>query len=561
MFKKTNLNSPFNSGNSRSAGFVKNDSPTHQATGLKGKTASAQIVSRVGPKPYSPFYEESNLFMPRDRRETFAWARHFYASDPWVGNALDLHSTYPLSSFGVKCESLEITKFYNDMLDELNFDSVIYEIAREYYIMGEVFPYCELDEETGKWSQIIVHNPDYIEVRGNILTSPAISLIPDEEIKRLVTSTNPDDIIQRQQIPEDVLTYVFAGKNIPLHPAFISHIARKPHPYLVRGTTILSRVFKDLMYRDKLREAQFVIADRHITPLKIFKVGMADGSYRPIAEDLANFRDLLEQAMYDPDFTIVTHPGLEVQYVGATGTVLPLDSEMDKIEDRILTGLFTSKAFTHSEGPTYSNASVALEVLQQRYVSFRTLISKWLEWKVFRPIAKINDFHRYNNGVKELIIPEVNWEKINLKNNREYQDSLANLVRDNKVSIKSLYNALDLSYEEEIHNIKSEIEDFKEIMYKLQTPYVGKENINVATGDVPAQPQQGGEAGSGGDMGGLGGGGGGGDMGGGMGDLGGDLGGGDLGGMGGDLGGGPDLGGGDLGGGPAGGGGGEAPLV
>ena len=159
--------------------------------------------------------------------------------------------------------------------------------------------------------------------------------------------------------------------------------------------------------------------------------------------------------------------------------------------------------------------------------------------------------------MKELIIPEVNWEKINLKNNREYQDSLANLVRDNKVSIRSLYNALDLSYEEEIANMKAEIEDFKEIMYKLQTPYKGKENINVAPNDdeMPQQQnQEGGEAGGEGGLGGGGGGGGG--MSGGGGDMGGDLGGGEA--MGGDLGGGPELGGGgpELGGGaPAGGGG------
>ena len=154
--------------------------------------------------------------MPRDRREVNAWARHYYATDPWVGNAIDLHSTYPLSAFGVKSDEPEVTKFFNNMLDRLNFSSIIYDIGKEFNIIGEVFPYCELDENTGEWSKIIIQNPDYIEVKSNSLTTSMISLMPDDELKRLVTSTNPDDIALRQQIDPQVLAYVYAGKNIPL---------------------------------------------------------------------------------------------------------------------------------------------------------------------------------------------------------------------------------------------------------------------------------------------------------------------------------------------------------
>jgi hypothetical protein len=177
-------------------------------------------------------------------------------------------------------------------------------------------------------------------------------------------------------------------------------------------------------------------------------------------------------------------------------------------------------------------------------VSFRNIIERWLERKVFAPICRIQDFAQYRNGVKELIIPKVDWNKISLKNNREYQSALDGLARENKVSMHSLYEALDLNYDNEINNIKLEVEDQKEIAYKLQTPYLGKENINVATPNEEELPDMTG----GPDGGAVGGGGmgGGGDVGGG--DLGGDLGGGaDFGGdLGGDAG---DIGGADLGGG------------
>ncbi len=544
MFKRSGSDSrSVNRSMEKRASMIKNTVvPLRNSPGMT-RMADAQVV-RVAPKPFSPFYEESNLMLPRDRREVNAWARHYYATDAWVGNAIDLHSTYPLSAFGVKSDDEVVTKFFNTMLNELNFSSLIYQIGLEYNIIGEVFPLCDLNENTGKWSKITVYNPDYIDVKSNVLTNSVISIIPDDELKRIVSSTNPDDISIREQLQPGILPYIYSGRNIPVSERFISHISRKNSPYDLRGTTILTRVFKDLMYRDKLREAQFAIADNHVTPLKIFKVGTADGTYRPQSADLQAFRDMLEQATYDPNFTLVTHPGLEVQYVGSTGSILPLDGEMDRIEDRVLTGLFTSKAFTHSEGPTFSNASVALEVLQQRYVSFRTLIEKWLEWKIFRPICKLQGFTRVRAGVEELILPKVNWDKINLKNNREYQSALEGLVREQKVSIHSLYKTLDLSYDEEMNYIKQEIVDLQEIAYKLEQVYTGPENINVTSDAKDSKPEEEQtaeketpESGGGLDFD-LGGG----DGGGGMPDMGGDIGGD----MGGDLGG-------DLGGAPAGG--------
>lgn len=513
MFKKISINDS----NSMQRQSAMNRNTVVSGGGMN-RVASSQVV-RITPRPFSPFYEESNLMLPRDRREVNAWARHYYATDPWVGNAIDLHSTYPLSAFGVKSEDPVVTKFFNQMLDKMDFSSKIYEIGKEFNIIGEVFPYTELDEDTGEWSKIIIQNPDYIEVRSNALTTSMISLMPDDELKRLATSTNADDIEIRKQIDPEVLAYVYAGKNIPLNQRYVSHLARKNSPYDVRGTTILTRVFKDLMYRDKLREAQFSIADNHITPLKIFKVGTTDGTYRPTSDDLVAFRQMLEEATYDPNFTLVTHPGLEVQYVGSTGVILPLDGEMDRIEDRVLTGLFTSKAFTHSEGPTYSNASVALEVLQQRYVAFRTLIEKWLEIKIFRPICKLQGFEKIVGGKRELILPKVNWDKINLKNNREYQSALEGLNKESKVSGRTLLKSLDLSYEEERENILKEIEDQKEIAYKLEQPYTGPENINIV-GDVKKdmpqatkEDEEAPEAGGGPDFGGGGAGLGGGDIG------------------------------------------------
>ena len=260
MFKKTNASS---NGIIRRSEMIKRPSQD-LASGRSylPAIASTPLVDRMSPRPFSPFYEESNLNLPRERMDVNAWARHYYDTDPLIGNCIDLHSTYPLSWFGVRCpESMEVEQFFNRMLERLNFKTLIYDIAREYFIVGEVFPYCQLDEDTGEWSEIIVQNPDFIDVRKHILTSPVISLKPDAELQRIITSSDPDSLALRSQLDPELIAYIQSGKNIPLENHLISHIARKSAPYQVRGTSILTRVYKDLMLRDIYREAQFCYQD------------------------------------------------------------------------------------------------------------------------------------------------------------------------------------------------------------------------------------------------------------------------------------------------------------
>ena len=40
-------------------------------------------------KPASPFYEELNLLLPRERVEVNAWARHYYSTHPIIALWLD----------------------------------------------------------------------------------------------------------------------------------------------------------------------------------------------------------------------------------------------------------------------------------------------------------------------------------------------------------------------------------------------------------------------------------------------------------------------------------------
>lgn len=169
----------------RTASMVKT-SPTSSRLGLD-KMASAQVV-RALPKIYSPLYENSNLQLPRDLRTLNAWRRHFKTTNPIVRNAVNLHSTYPISKWNLKCEDQKVNNFFIDLFDHIDMKSVLLSVSNEYWTLGE-----RLDEDSlitmGDGSikkiknirvgeEVITHTGSIKKV---LSVMPKPTLMPDEE--------------------------------------------------------------------------------------------------------------------------------------------------------------------------------------------------------------------------------------------------------------------------------------------------------------------------------------------------------------------------------------------
>jgi hypothetical protein len=220
--------------------------------GFRGN--SSDTVKQI-PEVYSPLWLASNLNLPRDRATINAWCRAFYALNPFVHNAINLHSTYPISKLTIKCPNPEIQKFFDDMIEELDLMNICVQIAQEYWLLGEAFVYAEYDNNKGKWSRIMIQNPDYMVVKRTVIANDAVIMLrPDENLKRIVKSNRPSDIEQRKQLNPYIVESVKRGENIQLPNFNASHIARKISPYEIRGTGLPVCIFRDLMLYDKIRE-------------------------------------------------------------------------------------------------------------------------------------------------------------------------------------------------------------------------------------------------------------------------------------------------------------------
>lgn len=223
-------------------------------SGWSHRGGEGDVVKQT-PEVYSPLWLNSNLNLPRDRPTINAWCRSFYALNPFVHNSINLHSTYPISKLNIKCHNKEIEKFFNDMIEEIDLMNICVQIAQEYWLLGESFVYAELDESAGKWSRLLIQNPDYMVVKRTVVANePIIMLRPDDNLKKIIFSNRPADIEQRKQLNQLIVDSVRRGNNIPLDNFNVSHLARRISPYEIRGTGLPVCIFRQLMLFDKLRE-------------------------------------------------------------------------------------------------------------------------------------------------------------------------------------------------------------------------------------------------------------------------------------------------------------------
>ena len=195
-------------------------------------------------------------------------------------NALALHSTYPISKLNIKCKNKEIENFFSEMAEEIDLMNSCVQIAQEFWLLGEAFPYLELDENQGKWSRIVIQNPDYIDVKNsNIDKDPVLMLVPDTNLKRIVTSGKSADIEQRKQLDPYIVECVRRGGSVPLDKFNISHICRRNNPQDSRGTGLVVSIFRQLALFDQFRECDYYQAANMVNPITLVQVG--SGEYRP----------------------------------------------------------------------------------------------------------------------------------------------------------------------------------------------------------------------------------------------------------------------------------------
>lgn len=400
---------------SRLPGVVAHTGFNRTATGISssggvGSTGTPGVFRAVA-KPYHPLFSSPDrLQLPVQAAQLNQYWRLFYNVDPVIGGGIDMHADMPWSAANIMMDqagdnSKEILEAYEDMLTETELLTWLPRMTREFLIIGELFPYMHWDNDEGIFTHITMHNPDYVEVVDSPLIDddPILTLRPSQEMRRLMQSQDPRYIKLRQKLPTEIVALMTNGKNIPLDPINASHIARKAFPYDIRGTSIMSRMFRILMYEDAVFNGQIQQATRHALPLRVFKIGDPNTGFVPPPEEEERFANLLAEAEVDPLSALIYHHALQIEYHGIEGKQLRITQEWDVIERAKLIALGVNRSFLHGE-TTYASANAGLQVLMMRYRTLRDMfLSDWIYKRVFSTMAELRGFYRQPKKTDDLV--------------------------------------------------------------------------------------------------------------------------------------------------------------
>ena len=419
--------------------------------GSYGGVAGSSDTLTSSPSFYDPYFEPSSLVLPRDVREINSWCRYFYKYDPLVATAIDAHAELPLSKIRLhqpKCEDKEralmILEFFEQMIgnDGLDLFNKLLQIAVEYYKLGNVYPYLQMNDDGTKWERLILLDPDYINIQKVPLTSTmVVELIPNDQLKAIISrgehSSDKDLALLYESIAPEIRDRIRIGKNLFLstnsNESHVSHIARKMSDYDLLGVSLVERNFKALVYKDRLRQSQDAISARHLTPKHLI------WSKDTNDIDINAIREQVDNAMADPDYAIITNFQINWELVGTSQGLMQLSSEWEWLTEELMCGLMINRSFLLGEG-AFANGQTVLEVLEQRYAIFRETLEQWVEQHVFKPISKANGFTEKRKTfvkdgdkvvVKEvdvLIYPRIKWNRINLTDDNAHKQMISQLV-------------------------------------------------------------------------------------------------------------------------------------
>ena len=258
-------------------------------------------------------------------------SRFYYENEPKIAAGVDFYSNFSMNGFTLECSNKKVLKYYEKLVKDLKLNHWLKLISHEYFMIGDVFPFTEIEcsvckgaglkpdgepcnHPGGTIKRLVVLNPDWIEVQSNVLASePSITLVPDEELRQIVSKKDPIQIYRR--LPKKLIDMVSMGRPIPLSNRCVSHIKHNASPYGTYGTSLLRRLFTILAYKTKLMTANWIVAERLILPVRVIKIG--DKERPATAADIMDVSNQITAVANDPNLTLVTHHAFDYEWYGA----------------------------------------------------------------------------------------------------------------------------------------------------------------------------------------------------------------------------------------------------
>lgn len=414
---------------------------------------AAYEMSRTPLNYQDPLYDSQLVMFPEyNLEEANKRYRHFYKFNPILGSCVDIHATFPLSDFELQAEDDEIKEYYNFLSrDKYNILAMSEYALRDKALLGEAFFIGNWDDDNFEWKEWVQYPPEFINITNIPGSSQKVFTVkPDPEIERISKeNTEASSILQKilSEINPEYYEAAMNKENYNIPETRLIYVSNKTDGYTKRGFPLTKRALADLLYETNIRTLQHTFVQRHLFPIKVFKLGSKELGWVPSKKHFENFKKLLVQAASDPDFNLIYHFGLEVEYIGTKDKIENLIPHFEFVAKRIMNAFFVNDTLINGETPGYAGQTANMKMLMHRFNTAREDLQREYRNKIFFPIAKKQEFVKQTSGeiqkavkvksknfsYKKYILPEFLWRRQNLLNNTQEQQFLMNLYNSDDI--------------------------------------------------------------------------------------------------------------------------------
>lgn len=433
---------------------------------------------------------------PGQLSEIRRWARIFYATHDLVPLLVDIYSKFPLVGLEFTCsKDSQIQEFYQSMfMDTLDYETFLPDLAREYWISGEVTSLAHFSESLGVWESEEILNPDMVAVskslfqkteRVQLVVKPLVDALREgaSSVQGLSESERLEKQYEYEQLRRYYPEIIHAADRedgLDISDVLVSRIVNKTQPWDRRGTPHMLRSFRALMMEESLNAAQDAVADRLYSPFILATLGvpdLGDGQpWIPDQQDLDAARDDMQMALA-ADFRLMVHNfGLKVESVFGREAVPRFDQDYDRINSKLLQawGIGESLISGGSGGP-YASSALNREFITQMMVGFQNAIKRHIKKRceivaeaqehydfessggvrkvVYREIVERDEESGEERIVKvpKLLLPEVSFSSMNLRDEAQERAFLTQLKQMGvPISDKVLAVNIPIEFEEQL---------------------------------------------------------------------------------------------------------------
>ena len=446
--------------------------------------------------------------MPQSQDEKWAYYRTFYRSNGFVHGAINFHTDMPLSKTRLrppkaadKDLARQAMRFCERWTEEVDLQHTLMEILHDFNLIGQVTVYavdktpdmpqeirqqativrspdgstyttwtdkpdadaCEvrwLKKHYKGWSDLIVIPPEMVRTEGFILSRDVIvSLIPDSSTKAIVQRGLEGDLSAIQvvdSLPQELVDAVVEGNPIPLNTdpyagSFVRFMARKHSQYETLGISLLEPIMHALVYRDKLRQAQTSIASRHMTPYRIVTAPLLN------SEQLDDLRNQVEEALQDPDFSVVANYEINWDERGAENRLLNIEGEYEITNKEMYAGLGMTEGLLTGES-VYSGDRITVELINRRFMLVREILTKYVDKYLLKPMcARMGFVETDEDGYENVIYPRLSFTRLSIRDNTDMFDMLFNLYQKGSLDVETIYDHLNLDGDAVRENLRKDL--------------------------------------------------------------------------------------------------------